>query len=132
MKEYGIVHNVDKLNKLFYTNIHEPIPFHIFINTNKQNHFKAPDKLVYEIELFCNVSTEKIIFAKIQKIKLFLMDENTYIIDYRLIISNENNVILTKFHDVIYVLNNYYELTIYQDMFDEINSIDLLEELSDK
>jgi hypothetical protein len=72
---------------------------------------------------------EKITFARVHKVMLFLMDENTYITDYLLIIPNEELRVFDSIKSALDTLQKFYDLTSYQTIFDEIKAIELIEDL---
>ena len=126
MKE--LIQNINKFNKKFNTDIQESIPFHCLIHTNKPSHYKQPDKLAYEVEFICN-TPKKITFARVHKVMLFLMDENTYITDYLLIIPNEELRVFDSIKSALDTLQKFYNLSSYQTIFNKIKAIELIEDL---
>ena len=126
MKIDGIISDVSNFTNIpFYKNL-KNIPFRIEFDFSQRG-YKLPDKVIYIVKFIDNIYNYK--FAEIQKIRFFLIDENTYTIDYNLFIPGEDCMIYDNNLDPLNNLNDYYNVCIDQKLIDKIDSIELLESL---
>lgn len=126
MKIDGIISDVSNFTNIpFYKNL-KNIPFRIEFDFSQRG-YKLPDKVIYIVKFIDNIYNYK--FAEIQKIRFFLIDENTYTIDYNLFIPGEDCMIYDNNLDPLNNLNDYYNVCIDQKLIDKIDSIELLEDL---
>lgn len=126
MKIDGIISDVSNFTNIpFYKNL-KNIPFRIEFDFSQRG-YKLPDKIIYIVKFIDNIYNYK--FAEIQKIRFFLIDENTYTIDYNLFIPGEDCMIYDNNLDPLNNLNDYYNVCIDQKLIDKIDSIELLEDL---
>ena len=122
----GFISNISSFTNIPFDKNLKNIPFHIEFDFS-QRKYKLPDKVIYIVKFIDNIYNYK--FAEIQKIRFFLVDENTYVIDYNLLIPGEDCMIYDNNLDPLNNLNDYYNVCIDQKLIDKINSIELLEDL---
>jgi len=126
MKIDGIISDVSNFTNIPFNKDLKNIPFHIEFDFSQRG-YKLPDKVIYIVKFIDNIYNYK--FAEIQKIRFFLIDENTYTIDYNLFIPGEDCMIYDNNLDPLNNLNDYYNVCINQKLIDKIDSIELLEDL---